>query len=126
MANFQRHTREHLAELIAAAGLEHPGELLPRHLLQRRGATDLVTLDRLYPFLAPNSLLEAPDATPYGDWWHAADPDSFRPRWPVGPGITRVVDRSDQRVRKSAKVSTNRNRIHSRLISATSRTSTEP
>ena len=86
VANFQRHTLEHLAELIAAAGLEHPGELLPRHLLQRRGATELVTLDRLYPFLAPNSLLEAPDATPYGDWWHAADPDSFRPRWPVGPG----------------------------------------
>ena len=85
VTNFHRHTLEHLAELVAAAGLDHPGELLPRHLMHRRGATELVTLDRLYTFLEPNSLLDDPDATPYGDWWHAADPDSFRPRWPLGP-----------------------------------------
>ncbi|MCC4309288.1 FMN-binding glutamate synthase family protein [Alcanivorax marinus] len=85
VANFQRHTLEHLAEIIAAAGLEHPGELLPRHLMHRRGTTELITLDKMYDFLEPNVLLDAPEDTVYGDWWHAADPDSFRPRRPVGP-----------------------------------------
>lgn len=85
VANFQRHTLEHLAEIIAAAGLEHPGELLPRHLMHRRGTTELVTLDKMYDFLEPNVLLDAPEDTVYGEWWHAADPDSFRPRRPVGP-----------------------------------------
>ncbi len=85
VANFQRHTLEHLAEVIAAAGLEHPGELLPRHLMHRRGTTELVTLDKMYDFLQPNVLLDAPEDTVYGEWWHAADPDSFRPRRPVGP-----------------------------------------
>jgi len=85
VANFQRHTLEHLAEVIAAAGLEHPGELLPRHLMHRRGTTELVTLDKMYDFLQPNVLLDAPEDTVYGEWWRAADPDSFRPRRPVGP-----------------------------------------
>ena len=85
VANFQRHTLEHLAEIIAAAGLEHPGELLPRHLMHRRGTTELMTLDKMYDFLEPNVLLDAPEDTVYGEWWHAADPDSFRPRRPVGP-----------------------------------------
>tara|TARA_A100001391_G_scaffold85722_1_gene56060 strand:- start:10823 stop:12460 length:1638 start_codon:yes stop_codon:yes gene_type:complete len=85
VANFQRHTMEHLADIISAAGLDHPSELLPRHLMHRRGTTELVTLDKMYDFLEPNVLLEAPDDTVYGEWWHAADPDSFRPRQPVGP-----------------------------------------
>ncbi|ASK34351.1 FMN-binding glutamate synthase family protein [Alloalcanivorax mobilis] len=83
--NFHFHTLEHLAELIAAAGLDHPGELHPHHLFHRHSATEMVTLDKLYPFLAPDSLLTDADATPYADWWHAADPDSFKPRHTVGP-----------------------------------------
>lgn len=83
--NFHRHTLEHLADIIAAAGLDHPNELHPHHLLHRRTATELVSLDKMYSYLAPNSLLEDPDATPYGEWWRAADPDSFKPRRMVGP-----------------------------------------
>lgn len=85
VANFHRHTLDHLAELIAAAGLDHPGELHPHHLFHRHDATRLVTLDKMYQFLEPESLLSDPDSTPYADWWRAADPDSFKPREIVGP-----------------------------------------
>lgn len=83
--NFHHHTLDHLAELVAAAGLDHPGELHPHHLFHRRSATELVSLDKMYPFLAANSLLDDPQATPYAEWWRAADPDSFQPRHTVGP-----------------------------------------
>lgn len=86
VANFQRHTLDHLAELVAAAGLDHPGELLPHHLLHRRSATELIGLDRMYSFLRAGALLEDPGATPYQEWWDAADPDSFKPHNLVGPG----------------------------------------
>ncbi len=86
VANFQRHTLDHLADLVAAAGLDHPAELLPHHLLHRRSATELIGLDKMYPFLRSGELLEDPAATPYQEWWNAADPDSFKPRGLVGPG----------------------------------------
>ncbi|MDX1803835.1 MAG: FMN-binding glutamate synthase family protein [Alcanivorax sp.] len=85
VANFHRRTLEQLAELIAAAGLEHPGQLHPHHILHRRNGTRLETLDEIYPFLEPNSLLENPELSPYYAWWQAADPDSFLPRQVVGP-----------------------------------------
>lgn len=85
VTNFQHSTRERLAELIAAAGLDHPGEIHPHHILQRREPNELVSLEELYPFLEENSLLEDPDSTPYGHWWRAASPDTFKPREMVGP-----------------------------------------
>lgn len=85
VGHFHRHTLEHLAELIAAAGLDHPHELHPHHMFFRRSATELVPLDKMFTFLSPNSLLDDPDATPYAEWWHAADPDSFKPRQIIGP-----------------------------------------
>lgn len=85
VANFHRNTLDHLAELVAAAGLDHPGELHPHHLFHRHDATQLVTLDKMYQFLEPEALIRDPDSTPYGDWWRAADADSFKPRDIVGP-----------------------------------------
>ncbi|EKF75195.1 glutamate synthase [Alcanivorax hongdengensis A-11-3] len=85
VTNFQRHTLEHLAELIAAAGLDHPGQLHPHHILHRRNGTRLEPLDEIYAFLEPRSLLDNPEQSPYYAWWQAADPDSFLPRQVVGP-----------------------------------------
>ncbi|MCL8381332.1 FMN-binding glutamate synthase family protein [Xanthobacter aminoxidans] len=85
VASFHRHTVHALAELIAAAGLEHPGDLLPHHVWHRVSPIEVKALDRIYTFLEAGSLLDAPDETPYAAEWHAADADSFAPRQTVGP-----------------------------------------
>jgi len=85
VASFQRHTVAALADLVAAAGLAHPRELAPRHVWRRVNPIEVKTLDRIYPFLAPGALVEAPDETPYADDWRAADPATFLPRIDVGP-----------------------------------------
>jgi glutamate synthase domain-containing protein 2 len=85
VAGFQRHTVEALAELVAAAGLLHPQDLMPHHIWHRLNPIEVRTLDRIYTFLEPGALLAAPDTTPYAEEWRAADPDTFEPRIGVGP-----------------------------------------
>jgi glutamate synthase domain-containing protein 2 len=85
VAGFQHNTVEALAELVAAAGLEHPQDLMPRHIWHRLNPIEVRTLDRIYNFLEPGVLISAPDMTPYADEWRAADADSFMPRMDVGP-----------------------------------------
>jgi hypothetical protein len=85
VAGFQRHTVEALAELVAAAGLMHPQDLMPHHIWHRLNPIEVRTLDRIYNFLEPGVLVSAPDMTPYAEEWRAADPDSFEPRMDVGP-----------------------------------------
>ncbi len=83
--SFHRHTVAALAELVAAAGLHHPSELLPHHIWHRVSPIEVKALDRIYPFLPAGILLDAPDGTHYAADWAAADPDSFAPRQVVGP-----------------------------------------
>ncbi|WP_029003997.1 FMN-binding glutamate synthase family protein [Azorhizobium doebereinerae] len=85
VASFQKHTVAALADLVAAAGLAHPSDLLPHHVWHRLSPIEVRPLDRLYTFLAPFALVEAPDDTPYAAEWRAADADSFVPRIDVGP-----------------------------------------
>lgn len=85
VTSFHRHTVEALADLIAAAGLEHPRDLLPHHVWHRVSPIEVKPLDRLYTFLAADALIDAPDETPYAADWAAADADSFAPRRAVGP-----------------------------------------
>lgn len=85
VASFHRHTIHALAELVAAAGLEHPRELLPHHVWHRVSPIEVKALDRIYTFLEVGALLDAPDETPYAAEWQAADADSFAPRQAVGP-----------------------------------------
>jgi len=79
-ANFQAATLEALMEIVAAAGLEHPGDLQPHHVHHRIGASKSLPLDQIWDFLPENALLDAPQETLYASWWEAADPHSFRPR----------------------------------------------
>ncbi|WP_454918275.1 FMN-binding glutamate synthase family protein [Xanthobacter sediminis] len=83
--SFHHHTVAALAELVAAAGLDHPGDLLPHHVYHRVSPIEVKALDHIYPFLHADILLAAPDETPYATDWSAADPDSFSPRRAVGP-----------------------------------------
>ncbi len=78
-ARFHKKTVHALAEMVAAAGLEHPKDLQPHHLMHRIGPQTAVPIDRIHPFLPENILRETPEETIYRDWWEAAQVDSFKP-----------------------------------------------
>ena len=76
--NFHRNTVEALAELVAAAGLDHPGQLGPQHFLRRGAADRVVSYAQQYETLEPGQLLADPDgAGRYGLAWSLARPHSF-------------------------------------------------
>jgi len=77
--NFHRSTIEALAEVIAAAGLDHPSELQPWHFSKRLGAARVQTLDQIYRFLRPGELLEGTEDPVFKDAWRMARSDSFLP-----------------------------------------------
>lgn len=78
--NFHRNTVEALASLLSSAGLEHPQQLAPRHLVRRLAGTQTATYEELYPHLRPGQLLEGPvDLAPYAQYWPRARAGSFAP-----------------------------------------------
>lgn len=92
VANYHRITLTRLGELVGAAGLEHPGDLRPHHLHHRTGPNAVATMDKIREFLPHRALLDAPDSTPYAEWWAAASPDSFQPLQHTGPGQHRNAE----------------------------------
>jgi glutamate synthase domain-containing protein 2 len=66
---FHHHTLKSLGELLAAAGLTHPCELGPEHILRRVSPTEVRSLAALYRFLAPV----------FRDYWDSARSDGFAP-----------------------------------------------
>jgi glutamate synthase domain-containing protein 2 len=78
--NFHRNTLKSLAELVAAAGLSHPSQLEPMHIVQRRTRGEVHSYATVYPRLQPGELLDS-EAEPavYRVFWSMARPDSFRP-----------------------------------------------
>ncbi len=77
--NFHHATIEALGELIAAAGLKHPGELRPQHIYRRVSATEIATYAELYPTMEPGELLRGARDPRMAAAWQAARPDSFAP-----------------------------------------------
>jgi len=77
-ARFHKKTLQALVDIVAAAGLMHPKELQPHHIVHRVGSTNSKVIDRIYRFLPEGILNEAPDETHYAQWWHAASADSFK------------------------------------------------
>jgi glutamate synthase domain-containing protein 2 len=79
VASFHKETLHALAELIAAAGLEHPRDLRPFHFMHRAAPDRVVTFAELYRFLNPGELLAGTDLPQYRDPWEIARADSFVP-----------------------------------------------
>ncbi|TWT06107.1 FMN-binding glutamate synthase family protein [Reyranella sp. CPCC 100927] len=74
---FHRSTLKALAEVVAAAGLEHPQDLQPRHFSQRVAPNLVQRFDQIYRFLKPGELLAGTDDPRFADAWRAARADSF-------------------------------------------------
>ena len=80
VANFHRNTLKSLGDMTGAAGLTHPGQFLPHHLLMRENDRDMVTGQDVYPYM-PNGFLLREDDTRFGylERWRRADPNGFAP-----------------------------------------------
>ncbi|MFD3189730.1 FMN-binding glutamate synthase family protein [Sedimentitalea sp. HM32M-2] len=77
---FHRNTMHALAEMTGAAGLDHPGEFLPHHLITRESDRDMVTGDEIYPYLPEGFLLrEEEDEFGYLMRWRRSRASSFEP-----------------------------------------------
>ena len=78
---FHHNTLFALKELVQAAGLQHPSEITPAHIVRRVSTQEVRLLANLLPFLAPGCLLngELPHAV-YQAYWHLASADSFAPQ----------------------------------------------
>jgi len=77
--HFHNSTLHALAEVIAAAGLDHPGQLRPYHLSKRVSANEVETYDHLFRFLKPGELLGGTDDPRFAKAWAQADAKSFSP-----------------------------------------------
>ncbi|MFJ7568102.1 FMN-binding glutamate synthase family protein [Herminiimonas sp. NPDC097707] len=84
VANFHKNTLKALAELIAAAGLHHPSELKPHHLVRRVSANQVKLASALLPYLESGQLLSEAQATSelpevFAKYWPIAQAESFHP-----------------------------------------------
>jgi glutamate synthase domain-containing protein 2 len=76
--NFHRNTLNALKELLAAAGLGHPSELGPEHVIRRVSSNEVRSLATLHHWLTPGELLKGvPDHPVYQVFWEAARADTF-------------------------------------------------
>jgi glutamate synthase domain-containing protein 2 len=75
--NFHHWTLQTLAELTAAAGLDHPRELRPVHFCRRVSSREVATFAELYPALRPGELLDGTSDPRFRDAWSMARADSF-------------------------------------------------
>jgi glutamate synthase domain-containing protein 2 len=79
VANFHASTIHSLAELTAAAGLDHPREFRPEHFSRRVSGNEVLTFGELYPPLAPGELLRGTRDDRFRAAWDMANASDFRP-----------------------------------------------
>lgn len=88
--NFHQNTLRALRDLLYAAGLEHPQEIGPEHILRRVSPTEVRSLAALYRFLKPGELIGGiPDHAVFKSFWGSARSDSF-----AAPDHIRAMRRS--------------------------------
>ena len=75
---YHQNTLVVLKELLSAAGLTHPRELGPEHVIRRVSSTEVRSLAALHAWLKPGELLTStPDSPVFKVFWDAARTDTF-------------------------------------------------
>ena len=75
---FHQSTLEALKELLAAAGLSHPRDVGPEHIIRRVSSTEIRSLAALHGWLKPGELVDGvPESPVYQVFWQVADMNSF-------------------------------------------------
>ncbi|GGC79130.1 FMN-binding glutamate synthase family protein [Undibacterium terreum] len=81
VAHFHQNTLKALKELIEAAGLSHPKELKPRHLVRRVSPNQVKLASSLLPYLDPGELLDSTQVSRlpevFATYWPVAQAESF-------------------------------------------------
>src|SRR5258708_38705136 len=78
--HFHRSTLSALGALVGAAGLGHPDELRPMHILKRLSPSTVQSFAEVYPRLAGGELLVGSSNEHYARPWARADAGSFAAR----------------------------------------------
>lgn len=75
---FHQNTMEALKELLAAAGLTHPNQLGPEHVIRRVSSTEVRSLAALHMWAKRGELLSGvPDLAVFKVFWEVSRADSF-------------------------------------------------
>ena len=79
VASFHKETVKALAQLVAAAGLDHPKEFKPHHFMQRAAPDRTLTFAELYKILKPGELINGTKNPLFAKAWDLAQAESFAP-----------------------------------------------
>ncbi len=89
VASFHRNTLKALAELLGAAGLQHPDELRPHHIAKRIANGEVRVLSALFPDLEKGELLEGKfRQTIFRTAWPMAQAESFAPLYSLSAALS--------------------------------------
>lgn len=78
VANFHRNTLKALGDMAGAAGLTHPEQFSPHHLMMRVNDRDMVTGHDVYPYMPEGFLLrDEDDKFGYLKRWRRSSSESF-------------------------------------------------
>jgi hypothetical protein len=80
---FHQSTLAALGELVSAAGLSHPDQLRPTHILKRISPSEVKSFAEVYTFLDHCELLSGVGQAHYAQQWALADAHGFAPLPPV-------------------------------------------
>lgn len=82
--NFHQHTLKALQELVQAAGLTHPNQIGPQHIVRRINANEVSLLERLLPSVPAGALLGDTDLSSlppvFSLYWPMASATHFQPQ----------------------------------------------
>ena len=111
--NFHVNTLEALAELLGAAGLQHPGSLRPHHIVKRIANGEVRLLSALYPDLERGELLEGKfRSTLFRTAWPMAQAESFVPLYSLSAALSGNIESSlEQAAASSSTVSDRHNSV---------------
>jgi glutamate synthase domain-containing protein 2 len=78
--HFHRNTLIALNELVAAAGLRHPGQFRPQHVYMRLSRKEVISYDQAFHYVEPGAILDGSHQHPVIEkYWEQASPDCFDP-----------------------------------------------
>lgn len=76
--HFHQNTLHAVGELLSSAGLTHPQQIGPEHIIRRITETEIQSLSVLYNFIPPGSLLDGShDHDVFHKYWNMADANTF-------------------------------------------------
>jgi glutamate synthase domain-containing protein 2 len=79
VARFHQDTVKSLAEILAAAGLDHPKQLKRQHIMRRGADGRIHSFNDRYPSLRPGELLAGATGTIFAEPWALASSAQFAP-----------------------------------------------